>query len=313
LYFICNFFKNTTFNFANPTMKQIYILLIFTYSLFFYSCELINPDEDIPVFFEVNSVSKISRGIEEGSASHNITDVWVYVNDEFLGVYEIPARFPVLKKGKANIQFFAGIKNSGLASARFSYPFYTSYKVPESTVLQEGNTYSFKPEFYYNTSTVFKWRENFEDINISIVQTPSSKASIKRIVNTPEVLEGNGSALIELNETENFFNGITSQEFKLPKSGASVYLEMDYYTTAELEVGVTSVMVDQARFSDLVLTINPTKKADGTYRWNKIYIDLTGIISGNIDAVGYYLTFSSRLSSGTSAKILLDNIKLVHF
>ena len=28
---------------------------------------------------------------DQGSNTHKITDVWVYVNDQFLGAFEIPA------------------------------------------------------------------------------------------------------------------------------------------------------------------------------------------------------------------------------
>ena len=45
-----------------------------------------------------------------GSITENITDVWVYIEDNLQGVYEIPVEFPVLEEGIKNIRVKAGIK-----------------------------------------------------------------------------------------------------------------------------------------------------------------------------------------------------------
>jgi len=83
------------------------------------SCNLINPEENAPGFIEVNDFvfNPTPTSIEMGSSnSSRISDVWVYVDNKFLGAYELPARFPVLKTGKQKILLTPGIELNGCES-----------------------------------------------------------------------------------------------------------------------------------------------------------------------------------------------------
>jgi hypothetical protein len=76
-------FKRALFSFAS--------LLIVS------SCELINPVEEIPSFIQIDSfVMEDNVLADEGSLSHDIRDAWVFIDDEMIGIYELPARIPIL-------------------------------------------------------------------------------------------------------------------------------------------------------------------------------------------------------------------------
>ena len=65
-------------------------------------CNIINPEETAPSYIEVTGFqfNPTPTSVEMGSSSSTkIKDVWVYVDNQFQGVYELPARFPVLKTG----------------------------------------------------------------------------------------------------------------------------------------------------------------------------------------------------------------------
>ena len=94
--------------------------LLITSLLFLLSCEVINTEEDIPSIISIESIEV------DGNHSSNITDAWVYIDNEFQGVFPLPANFPVLKTGELEIIIEAGIKKNGISSSRENYPFFTS-------------------------------------------------------------------------------------------------------------------------------------------------------------------------------------------
>ena len=51
------------------------------------------------------------------------------IDNEFQGVFPLPANFPVLKLVNKNIIIEAGIKKNGISSSRENYPFFTSFEV----------------------------------------------------------------------------------------------------------------------------------------------------------------------------------------
>ena len=101
-------------------MKKILYLLI---AITFFSCEKeeINT-EGIPSYIQINEIV-----LEDESVTSNITDAWVYIDEQLQGVYELPANFPVLAEGKHKLRIKAGIKDNGIASTRVIYPLYSSF------------------------------------------------------------------------------------------------------------------------------------------------------------------------------------------
>ena len=69
---------------------------------------------NIPSYVSINSIALSS------DATDNITDAWVYIDDNLQGVYELPANFPVLAEGKHSLRVRAGIKDNGIAGTSLS-------------------------------------------------------------------------------------------------------------------------------------------------------------------------------------------------
>ena len=87
--------------------NKIITLLIF---LSIISCE---KKDNTPSFIRVNTVN-LNNNEDFGSSTENITDVWIYLEDNLQGVYEIPVEFPVLDEGVKNIRIKAGVKQMEL-------------------------------------------------------------------------------------------------------------------------------------------------------------------------------------------------------
>ena len=287
----------------------------FTYLLLFLiisSCDIINPEETIPSYIQVDEFQLTTNESIQGTNSHQITDVWAFINGEALGVFELPATIPVLTSGTQNITLFAGIRENGLRSTPVIYPMYDRYEISLNLVPDEVHLIT--PNIGYLSNSIFVLTEDFEGDNIQLEGI--NNAGINRVTNPTQVQYGNGSGSISLTEESTEIISI-STFVDLPTSGGTpVYLEMDYRTNVELEVGLvgfeisTGTPMQAISYKVVLCPINS---------WNKVYINFQEDLElSQLD--GYKLAF--RVSTNdtgcggvttSSPEILLDNIKLIRF
>lgn len=269
------------------------IYKIFVFLFIFISCE---KDDKIPSFLKVNNVN-LNYNQNFGSITENITDVWVYIEDNLQGVYEIPVEFPVLEEGIKNIRVKAGIKANGIASTRIQYPFYSSFL--DTINLVKDETIEIFPTFSYNDA-FNAIIEDFENSGTTVDSTISSEIDFT-IVNEDE----NKYAFAEIISPLINFE-IATQNLTLPQQGAPVYLELDYKSSTEFLVGMYINFPQDVVKSELVWV---TSKQD----WNKIYINLTQTVSESIGAQSFKVFINMRRNDPSSnEEISLDNIKVLY-
>lgn len=286
--------------------------ILFLLLIIFNSCEIINPDEKLAAFIKVDSVKFVSNYSIEGSSSHNITNVWHYIDGHPLGCFSIPSRIPSLITGNVILNTQAGIKLNGVSETRVSYPFYKAYI--DTVMLQEGGIYTVNPIFYYDNSVHFAWIEDFESAGISLEKTLISDTTINECSdadlifrNTQDYTESNKySGLVHLREGYRTFEIQTIDAFDLPKMGTYVFLELNYKVSAATTVGIVA-NYNQSISKKPVVILNPTET------WKKIYINLTQVVSREGNARDFRIYFSGGMEEGsTEEKYLFDNIKLIH-
>lgn len=266
-----------------------FIILIFI----FISC---NKEEEIPSYIEINDFNLTSNS-SFGENTENITDVWIYIDENLQGVYEIPVTFPVLNKGLQNIRIKAGVKANGIASTRIQYPFYTSYL--DTVELVENETINILPSFSYNSS-FDAIVEDFESSGTIIDSTINSEIDFTIQQNNSNHY---GYALIE---EPNINFEISTQELILPQQGAPVYLEIDYKSSTEFLVGMYINYSQDVVRRDL-LWVTPKQE------WNKIYINLTQTVSESIGAESFKVFLNMRRNEPSlSEEINFDNIKILY-
>ncbi|MEZ4984834.1 MAG: hypothetical protein R2795_07325 [Saprospiraceae bacterium] len=103
-------------------MKIIHFALLLVMSVSWWQCDFINPEEGIPSYLFIEEFT-LTTGPAQGSNSHKITEAWVFVDDIFLGVYDLPATVPVLETGSHTVRVEAGIRDNGLGDFPNIYPF----------------------------------------------------------------------------------------------------------------------------------------------------------------------------------------------
>jgi hypothetical protein len=269
--------------------------------VFFTSCEVINPAEPVPSYLRVNSFSVYSNNETEGSSSANISDVWVSIDGEEIGTFELPATIPVLATGNHKVILRAGILANGIASLRVQYPFYSGY---DSTVnFESGKIHELHPSITYASYSNFQI-EDFDHSSISIDTTPASQVRLIDTTNSNN-LEGNFGYVL-LDDGHPYFECASLVSFSLPGGGANVYLELNYKCNNEFVVG-TIANTTTSVFKNDILTIRATDV------WKKIYVTLTPTVSSLLNATGWKIYMHATKSpSQTTAELYFDNIKVVY-
>jgi len=279
-----------------------YILLLFI-GIIFSTCSKDNYEADVPAYVTINDIGFSTNYAQEGSASENITDAWVYANDDLVGVFELPATFPVLKKGNIELKVYAGIKDNGIAASRARYTMYDPYI--ENVNLVAGETIEVAPSVTYNSGVKFRWLEDFENASLSFLYHTYSDTILFK--NNTNVKEGNYSGKALLDANMDFFEATSTPFSNIPRSLSSVYLELDFKTNEPVLVGIYH---NDDQYGVVRLNI--------ATEWKKIYINLTEVVSSKQTATDIKIFFGIQEFANDpfltdNPEIHLDNIKLLHY
>jgi len=269
------------------------------------SCDIINPEEAIPYYLKIDSID-VSAKTAEGTSSHKVTDAWVFINDDPIGAFELPALIPILDEGGNRLSVMGGIMDNGASGIRQIYPFYTTFDTV--WILNPGKRDTIFPTVGYRSDVTFEINEDFESGTIFIKEKGDTDIVI--VVDSSQVFEVGRSAAIFLDETKSSFVGISTPLYQLPGFSNPVYIELNYKTNNQFQVGLKVIPLNSTAFTSYRHTIN-TKAT-----WNKIYLNLTEQVSGfnaQYGSVDYQVLIKAEKSTADSvAAIFLDNIKLIH-
>ena len=288
-------------------------LLQFTLLLipFLISCE--GKNESIPAYIHVNTVDfKYENVSTLGNGGTAITDVWVYSNDDLLGVFELPATIAVAAAGTHKITLAGGIKLNGISATRERYPFYERWN---STVdLKPLDTAYLAPVVQYYKETGISFYENFENVVTTIDTTSSSDVALVRtqVINQPKYLD-RYVGLATLDANHKGFKAYNTDFFIPPvTSSLPIYLELDYKCNQEFVVSAIIIQPGQPAQEFPIISLRSTEK-DGKIEWRHIYVDLTDYYLGQTNATGFGFSFTAYYNSGnTEGLIYLDNPKVVN-
>lgn len=286
-------------------MKQLLYLLFV--GLLASSCIKNNPD---PSWLEVTKWSLVANPNSEnqtGELTHNFSEAWVYIDDKIVGVFEVPFKIPILQSGNVNIKIYPAVKNNGIAATKKIYPFVEVFEVNVNLV--QNQTLTLNPTTRYVSVTKF-WIEDFEDPAVKIITDPNSQAALSQ-GSDPLILEyGNNYGEVNLNLTDSTWVAFTEQLPYIPR-GKEVYLEIDYYNTNAVITGLIAIS-PSAVINNQNVQLNAQDPA--SVKWKKIYIDLKEVVSNSSAQADFRISFQALIDAGDSeGKIVLDNIKVVHF
>jgi hypothetical protein len=286
--------------FRKSTFYAFLVLAVFAVA--FSSCRKFEGSQTIPAYIHIESivVDSLTDYFTYGATTSKITDAWVFVDDDPIGSYELPATFPVLKHGPHKVTVYGGIMSNGIGAVRATYPFYKPL-VYQNLNLVEDSIINLQPvlNYYPIGEGVYKgWMEDFETAN-TLLPVAGSDTSIVRINGSEAWHSPNSfySGKITLPPDSLDFTVATADEFSF-HTGYLQYcmLEMDYNCNDAFFVGVMYYKNYQLIRHPL-LRIQPTDTVnDMPQRWNKIYVNIGPIMNDNVTASYFKIYFTSDLS-----------------
>jgi hypothetical protein len=258
------------------------------------------PENTVPAYIHVPAF-KTEVNVGQGTSAQKITDVWVYVDGQINGVFPLPATVPIMELGKQDIILFAGIRNNGTRSNPIIYPFMNEFKISKDLIANKLDT--IKPTLTYLARTKFWIVDDFENGNGFNVNRDNNNALAFNIVQNGfegKCLEAN---LDKSNPRIEKASKVTAQ---LADNAENIYLEMHYKSEALLSVGIIGF---NATTPQGIVTYKITLKPN--QEWNKIYINLTNEAK-TLRMTDFKIVFEGILAENTSsAKIQIDNVKLI--
>jgi hypothetical protein len=276
------------------------------------SCDFINPQEDVPGFLLV-SPFQLTTTPAQGSNSAKITEVWVSVDGEFLGAFALPARVPILGSGLRQVSLQTGIKDNGISTTPDIYPFYTITNTDID--IQPNQTSSLQPTVTYLPETRFAFIENFEGPQHIFTERRFGGPDQAMQKSTQNPFEGNASGLITLDSANTIAEIATGPVFRnLNERSPFVYLEMDYKSDVPVLVGLVGFGPNTPPTGRTLYEAGFLPKEN----WNKIYFNLSqSIFASGLSDFQVVVQAAIPVQNGTptrnSARVWLDNVKLLHF
>lgn len=257
-----------------------------------YACKPM-PNEGIPFYLRIDSTT-VTTLDSQGLNTQRVTDVWVESISTNLGVYELPAQFPVLEEGAVRLLISAGIYQSGQQGLRVIYPMYQ----PDTVVLQttRKEVYTHVPNFRYQNGCRFPFKpEDFEFGN--------NFSGMDIAVDT-NVRYGTRCGRLTVSVADSNKIGSQAGKFTVPV-GAEVWLEADYKTEVPFWIGYFATFGTSVSRVPVILV---TKKGE----WNKIYLKLSESF-GAAQADQYNLFFEALKPEGSAGgSTYIDNVKLIY-
>ncbi|HLO70946.1 MAG TPA: hypothetical protein VK167_08770 [Flavipsychrobacter sp.] len=274
-------------------------------AFFVQGCNLINPAEKIPTYIRVDSFKvKTSEPSRTGSPSSHITSAFVYVDNSFIGAYDIPATIPLLIDKDAKVSLGAGVNYTGLKSYQYLYPFYIYDTV--SVKYAPGKTVNYTAVAQYSEATLFRWLEDFETGNsfIKIDESNTSDTTLIRITDPAKVYEGGGCGQIILSSTKPSSQNINNKDITIKKGDA--FIEVNYKCNVAFEIGLQTTKSGSVYYE----YIGGLKANES---WGKMYIGLQSFL-GTYDVSSCRVMVKAKLPDGqTSGYVYLDNLKVISY
>jgi hypothetical protein len=285
-------------------MKKRHVLYMvimgFLTTLLLINCD---KEEPIPAYIYIDSITfKPAAG--QGTASARITDAWVYVNEDIIGAFELPAMVPVLASGKVRVLIGSGVMVNGKTGNRQENIFYEAYT--QEIALEPGKIDTLVPVVGYSRFTDLIYVDDFETGNSFAVSPVSQVSSFDNVRGTGVAFEGSNCMAFTVSDSFPRFNAQSSKTFNKKDADGQVFLEMNY--KAENSFTVNVYIIDQSgQAADLpFVTFVPS---DG--QWRKVYVNLNNVLAQQPTGSKYKLSFESFKEDGSSGKVYIDNIKVM--
>ena len=303
------------------TFFSFLFLLVLTASV--SSCRKFEGEQTVPAYIRIDTIGLVCDYYTYGANTHNFVDVWVYVDDDVKGCFELPATIPILKQGPHKVAIYAGIAVNGIKDSRADYPF-TAPVIYENLNLVPDSVVTLVPMVSYwpagpDENTHVRWMEDFDSGTVTMETTSQSDVPYIRVGgpqawHDPEGVHSTYSAKFVLNSDTAQFCFANSEEFTdLPTKGSPCMLEMDYKCSDTCTVGIF-YLLNYTVTQEALVRLRPTcAPGEEPTEWKKIYINLGPYFVDYEDADYFKVYLSSWFNRNDGPQYFyFDNLKIIY-
>ena len=239
--------------------------------------------------------------------NQDFKDVWVYLNGESLGCWEVPCKIPILPNyGDSNhVQIFPGLRLNGVSSMIPLYPFVDSYD--KKMMFDKEQTYQLgQLQFEYSSTVRFPLIESFEQS--SIFESSDTNSVTMDIC----VEDSRTAGHVHLDTSTSSFFEVQTPFYLLPTDGTSTFWEMDFKCDSEVSAEVTVVTTSGTLDNEALVILNESTNGE----WRHIYINLTRVISSQTNTTedAYVrLILNGYRNDNQPTDFYFDNLKIITF
>lgn len=281
-------------------LRKLSVILWAIVVVFLVSCD---KEEPIPSYIYIPSFD-VEAQAGFGTSTSKITEVWVYANDNLLGVFPIPAMVPILEEGDTELKLFPGIHDAGILGRPRAYPFYEPVVLNQHLTRGQKDTLALTTTYLSPQKIMLAMNVTFDLGNVMTDDIDDDSTTFLTLI--PEGAEGAGGQMVVTDTSKSLIVG-TNEFVDLPATGSAIYLEMEYYNDIPFSIWIGG------HKNILEKAIKPLSSLNPKETWNKIYIPLTDLVL-NTRWIDYQLIFNVDLPEGTKkGTVVVDNVKIVRY
>lgn len=265
---------------------------------------------------------------EPGWYTHDINAVQLIAyfsgdsEETILGTFELPCDVPVLREGNMKyLTVVPVVKQNGISATRIQYPFlqtkdYNDLVLTSNQVTNIGradvipnptggvDTLWTVPVNYYGSNIITeRFYENFELPKTDIGFDPSIVNWVDNDANGART--GKGYGKIATHADAGSVNFEMKNAIQMSSNGY-LYLEMDYKTDVQLQVGMRSTGNNgDAEYTEWAIRLYPRQE------WTKIYINMGKLWSQFNYSKNFHIVFGTLNIDGIEGTTCIDNVKLI--
>jgi len=286
-------------------MKPFHIIVALLLGSCWMSCNVINPPEKVPTYVHIDSFAFRTPPASLGTASHAISSVYVFYNNNPIGFFDLPATFPVITTSDSGvITVSPAVAVNGLYNFQSPYKYYSDDTMVLKT--NPGKITNYLPTTgYLIPYTHVPWQNNFDNgIDLKNVDS-GDKRQIVLDNNKADIFEGSaGRVDLNLPDTNQFIVS-ASHPFTIDVNGQT-YLELNYKGTATFQIGLYAINSTNGDGEQFLAGGNPSPN-----QWKKLYVSLQTVAQQYPNGQ-YYILIKFLVADGQSTGyVLLDNLKVV--
>lgn len=291
------------------------IIIFFCTIVIVQSCSKLNPKIAVPSYLQIDTFSVVT-GInsnlqDEGTNNQKFSDVLIESKTYNYGYYPMPGKIPIPLTGATYLIIRPVIKVNGVSALRVDYPLMHGYDTTFGLIA--GQSVKITPVFKYYPTVNFRFTGNFDGSMEMKNSNSADTFGVKKATNInypgSQMPGSSGCLLIRTDPAHLSSQAQSWTAFPLPTNGSNIYLEINYKSNTDFEVGLIGTNGPNGGLLDQ----RTVGGANASNSWNKLYFSLGEMVRTPPIYSNYYLYFlkNSVNASQSTSEIYIDNIKVI--